>query len=78
MSPIDKQAFIRQKAVENQDNPDGSKIYWSRHALVEMVNDGLSRREVEQAFRQCEVIEDYPVVHRPLPDCLVLGKLADT
>ena len=33
--------------------------------------------EMESAFRHCEVIEDYPATHRPLPDCLILAWLAD-
>jgi hypothetical protein len=28
------------------------------------------------ALETSEVIEDYPALHRPLPDCLVLGYLA--
>jgi hypothetical protein len=76
MAPLDKQTFIQQKVVENRNDPAGAKIYWSRHAVVEMVNDGLTRSEIEEALAQCEVIEDYPTAHRPLPDCLVLGRLA--
>lgn len=75
MNISDKQSFIRRKAVENQYDPHGNQILWSRHAISEAVNDGLVRREVESALENCEVIEDYPVKHQPLPDCLVLSFL---
>lgn len=26
-------------------------------------------------MQECDLIEDYPVLHRPLPDCLVLAWL---
>ncbi|HRJ43801.1 MAG: DUF4258 domain-containing protein [Caldilineaceae bacterium] len=73
----EKQRFIRQKAIENESDPSGSKVYWSRHAIGETVNDDLTRVEVERAFQDCEIIEDYPVAHRPLPDCLLLAWVAD-
>lgn len=75
MELLDKQTFIRRKARENLDNADGMQVYWSRHAITEMVQDQLTRSEVETALQDCEVIEDYPATHRPLPDCLVLGHL---
>lgn len=34
-------------------------------------------RSIERAFQGCDVIEDYPFLHRPLPDCLILAFLAD-
>ena len=77
MKPLSKQIFIQQKAHENRSDPQGAKVYWSRHAIAEMVNDGLVRVDVEVALENCEVIEDYPMGHRPLPDCLVLGTLPD-
>ena len=77
MNADEKQQFIRQKAVENELDPQRAKIYWSRHAISEMVNDDLTRITVESALRHCEVIENYPSAHRPLPDCLVLTFLAD-
>lgn len=76
MDTLTKQDFIRKKATENQDDPRGEKIYWSRHATAELVNDVLDRTDVEIALQRCEVIEDYPAGHRPLPDCLVLAVLA--
>jgi len=75
MDRLDKQTFIQWKAVENRGDSNGIKIFWSRYAIVEMVNDGLTRTEVEEALIQCEIIEDYLNEHRPLPDFLVLAKL---
>jgi hypothetical protein len=75
MNSLDKQTFIRTKAIENQADPNGEKIYWSRHAITEMLNDDLTQAEVEATLVEGEVIEDYPPKHRRLPDCLVLGKL---
>lgn len=77
MHSLDKQAFIQRKAIENQNDPDGIKVYWSRHAIVELLNEGLTRSEVEKALENCEIIEDYQTGHRPLPDCLVLGRLSE-
>ena len=75
MEPIFKQTFIQDKAYQNVRNPEGTYILWSRHAIQELVADGLTRTQVERALQSCEVIEDYPALHRPLPDCLVLGWL---
>ena len=77
MNRLGKQRFIRRKSLENRYDPEGAKVYWSRHAIAEMVNDGLSRFEIEEALAKCEVIEDYPAGHRPLPDCLVLASLSE-
>ena len=71
-----KEEFIRHIAAENQDSDLGRKILWSRHATVRLADYGLSRPQVEAALIHCVVIEDYPSVHRPLPDCLVLGYLS--
>jgi hypothetical protein len=78
MEFLEKQTFIRRKARENVESADGSQVYWSRHAIREMVQEQLTRSEVETALQDCEVIEDYPATHRPLPDCLVLGQLPST
>ena len=48
-------------------------VLWSTHALQRLVAHRLQRRVVEEALTRCELIEDYPEQHRPLPDCLVLG-----
>jgi hypothetical protein len=77
MNVIDKERFIRQKATENYQTTKADKIYWSRHATSELVNDSLNRTEVETGLAFAVVIEDYPSVHRPLPDCLVLLTLPD-
>ena len=75
METRDKQKFIQDKACQNIQSPPGVYVLWSRHATHEMVADNLRRKQVEEALRTCEIIEDYPVLHRPLPDCLVLGWL---
>lgn len=38
-----KQAFIRWKAEQNRSDPEGARIYWSRHAIAELVNEGWDR-----------------------------------
>ena len=73
----DKEQFICRKAVENRSDPSGSKVYWSRHAIGEMIDEDLTRVEIELAFRHSEIIENYPFAHRPLPDCLILAWLPD-
>ncbi len=72
----DRQAFIRQKAKQNQAAPQHTKILWSRHGIAELINEGWNRLLVEEGLQRCEIIEDYPALHRPLPDCLVMGWLA--
>jgi hypothetical protein len=78
MDPQLKQSFIREKALQNDRDPQGTRILWSRHAITELVADDLTRRQVEGALQECELIGDYPTLHRPLPDCLVLGWLTAT
>jgi hypothetical protein len=34
MNSQNKQDFIRQKAIENQSDSTGERIYWSRHAIT--------------------------------------------
>jgi hypothetical protein len=75
MDTIAKQTFIRRKARENRSDPTGSGILWTRHAIAELANEGWVRRAVEHGLVTSQVIEDYPVVHRPLPDCLALSQL---
>ena len=41
--------------------------------VSEMIEDQLTRTEVERALQGCDVIEDYAPTHRALPDCLALG-----
>lgn len=76
MRQADKQDFIRAKASQNRWEPDGRKILWSRHGIAELVNEGWRRDQVEATLETSEVIEDYPTLHRPLPDCLALSYLA--
>jgi hypothetical protein len=61
-----KRSFIRQKAAER-------KVKWTRHALNALVPEPFSVHDVEAALQQAQVIEDYPHIHRHLPDCLVLA-----
>ena len=77
MDLLQKQTFIQQKATESLGYGETQKILWSRHAIIELVNDGLRRSDVEKALIDGEIIEDYPEGHRPLPDCLTLGVLPD-
>jgi hypothetical protein len=76
METEEKQSFIRRVARQNQVDVEGKKIRWSRHGITELVNEGWNRAWVEEALQDSEVIENYPMEHRPLPDCLVLGRLA--
>jgi hypothetical protein len=76
MQTIEKQAFIRMKARENLHIYEARKILWSRHAVAALIDDGLSRIDIEAVLPQAEIIEDYPPTHRPLPDCLVLAMLS--
>jgi hypothetical protein len=68
-----KHAFIRRIAQENQTDLEGAKIVWSRHAITELALEGWNRRQVEEALLDSKVIENYPALHRPLPDCLALA-----
>jgi hypothetical protein len=77
MEPLNKQGLVRQASTRNVYDPSGSNVLWSRHAVAALVDDNLPQREVEEALKQGQVIEDYPATHRPLPDCLVLANLAD-
>jgi len=76
MDREEKQAFIRRQARENLVDPEGAKILWSRHGILELVNEDWNRVLLEEAFQYSEIIEDYPPLHRPLPDCLVMTRLA--
>ncbi len=70
METATKQHFIRSKAL-------ALKIKWSSHAIAELTPEALSVPEIELMLRRAEVIEDYPHVHRFLPDCLVLIFIPD-
>ena len=72
MTPGDKERFIRTKANEHLIGED-EKIMWSLHAVRKLRIEKLRKRVVEEALRECVVIENYETAGRPLPDCLVLG-----
>lgn len=76
MDAAAKQVFIRRKAQESLHDPVGTGILWTRHGVAELANEGWTRKQVERGLVTAEVIEDYPTLHRPLPDCLALGWLA--
>ncbi len=46
-----KQASIRWKAQQNRSDPGRSKIYWSRHAIVKLVNEDWDRTLLEEALQ---------------------------
>lgn len=71
-----KQSFIREQARRNRQDPHGTHILWARHAITELVTDDLGRQSIERALQNCGLVEDYAMLHRLLPDCLVLGWLA--
>jgi hypothetical protein len=73
-----KQTFIQRAAKENRSDPGGNQILWSRHAVAELAVEGWKRHQVEGALLNGEAIEDYPTLHRPLPDCLVLAWMTST
>ena len=73
MKTEEKEAFIREKAVENVSDPTKGKVLWSSHATSKLQSEKLQRKEVESALSNCAVIEDYPWLTRRLPDCLVLA-----
>ena len=59
------QEFIRLKAGER-------KIKWTRYALGAIGVEPATVHDVEVALQEATVLEEYPVLHRYLPDCLVL------
>jgi hypothetical protein len=71
-----KPAFVRDQAVRSRRKPEARSVVWSAHTITELVADRLTRVEVEAGLESGEVIEDYPMRTRPLPDCLVLARLA--
>jgi hypothetical protein len=66
MNISDKQTFICQKATER-------KVKWTRHALGKLASEPVSTNDVETALQGAKIIEEYPHLHRHLPDCLVLA-----
>jgi hypothetical protein len=51
---------------------DNSNIQWHSHALMRMLERGISRRSVMEVLRCGKAIEEYPSDH-PYPSTLVLG-----
>jgi hypothetical protein len=63
--------------VSRQDPETGDRILWSLHAARRLARLPYSRSEIESGLSAAELIEDYPLGHRALPDCLVLVFLRD-
>lgn len=59
------------EAVKNHVQQFG--VVLTRHALRQMVDRDITRREVEQAILSGEIIEEYPE-RRHSPCCLVYGQ----
>jgi len=72
MNKLKKLLFIRQKACEHIVAVN-EKILWSFHAVQKLRIEELRKLQVEDALKNCVLVEDYHLVGRPLPDCLVLG-----
>lgn len=47
-------------------------IEWQRHAVERMMERGILRREIIEALKSGEIIEDYPN-DKPYPSALYLG-----
>ena len=78
--PVDsraKQILIRDRILANETSLGKDFVLWSRHAVAKLVTEKLDRVQVERALATCEIIEEYPVLSRPLPDCLVLAWLGN-
>lgn len=73
-----KQEIIRRFARQISAQPARDLILWSRHAVSELLNEGWRRSDVEVGLADCEIIEDYETLTRPLPDCLVIGVIGQT
>jgi hypothetical protein len=68
--------FARERADASLRG-ESSAVLWSVHAVQRLVASSLIRRDVEAALIASELIEDYPIGTRFLPDCLVLGFVAE-
>lgn len=73
MTTDEKERFIRRIAKKNELDFTASRILWSHHSIERKRNLGLTRTDIEQSLKNAGVIEDYGVVGRPMPDCLVLS-----
>ncbi len=76
MNTAEKILFIQQKASEHV-LATSEKIFWSVHAVRKLRIERLRKSQIEDALNDCVLVEDYPVVGRPLPDCLVLGFVSE-
>lgn len=72
MNKLKKLLFVREKASEHIAAIN-EKILWSFHAVKKLRIEELRKSQIEDALKNCVLVEDYHVVGRPLPDCLVLG-----
>jgi hypothetical protein len=68
----EKELFIREKAREHIPETN-EKISWSLHAVKKLRVEGLRKRDIEYALKECIIVEDYAMEGRPLPGCLILG-----
>jgi hypothetical protein len=50
MKPEEKEAFIREKAVEDVSDPTNGKVLWSGHATRKLQSENLQRKEMESAL----------------------------
>ena len=67
MTTAEKQVFIQQSSQRG-------RVRWKVHGIQRrMQRLPFPLQQVEQSLANCEVIEDYPHLYRPLPDCLVLS-----
>ena len=76
MNTLKKILFIHQKASEHIAAVN-EKILWSSHAVKKLRIEELRKSQIEDTLKDCDLVEDYHVVGRPLPDCLVLGFIND-
>ncbi|MFB3042007.1 MAG: DUF4258 domain-containing protein, partial [Candidatus Poribacteria bacterium] len=67
MTTAEKQVFIQQSSQRG-------RVRWKVHGIQRrMQRLPFPLQQVEQSLANCEVIEYYPHLYRPLPDCLVLS-----
>jgi hypothetical protein len=72
---FNKQEFIRAKAQASLATPNDGAVLWSRAAIAELYNLNVSRVRVLEAMQLAQLIVDFPPLHSPLPDGLVLLKV---
>ncbi|MBI2328138.1 MAG: DUF4258 domain-containing protein [Chloroflexi bacterium] len=59
-----------------QNAKHNSELLYNAHALRKMIERHLQLEHVKQAlnFQEVEMLENYPQVGRPSPECLILGR----